>query len=79
MCFVLVNVAIFSQILFSIQPTASEKSLAVDMLAPSKNTTTSVTGSLELHTQTKAKYNKEMRDELLGKTSGMFLQKFYSI
>src|SRR6218665_2826900 len=49
-----------------LQPTSSEKSLAIDLLVPSKMLNSTSTGSRDLHIQTKAKYQKDEREELFG-------------
>jgi hypothetical protein len=49
-----------------LQPSAIERSQAVDLLFPSNQAISNNTGSRVLHAQTKAHYQKEMRDELLG-------------
>lgn len=46
---------------------AVDRSQAVDLLIPSNQMTSSNAGSRELHAVTKARYQKQMRDELLSK------------
>lgn len=48
---------------------AADRSQAVDLLIPSNQTTSSNAGSRDLRAVTKARYQKEMREELLSKDS----------
>jgi len=50
-----------------LQSSAADRSQAVDLLIPSNQTTSSNAGSRDLHAITKARYQKEMREELLSK------------
>ena len=50
-------------------PTASEKVLAAELLAPSSAPNSTSTKGKQLHIQSKARYQKEMRDELFGTDS----------
>lgn len=56
-----------------LQPTSSEKSLAIDLLVPSKMANSTSSGSRDLHIQTKAKYQKDVREELLGSRSSLIV------
>ena len=47
-----------------VQPTANEKALAVESLVSSVSAAGA--GSRDLHQQTRAKYQRNVRDELLG-------------
>ena len=49
-----------------IQESASEKAMAAELLTPAPLSSESSAPSRELHIQTKARYQKEVRDELLG-------------
>ncbi len=49
------------------QASASEKAMAADLLAPASKSSETAKPSRVLHIQTKAHYQREMRDELLGK------------
>jgi len=50
-----------------LQSSAADRSQAVDLLIPSNQTASSNAGSRDLHAVTKARYQKEMREELLSK------------
>jgi len=50
-----------------LQSSAADRSQAVDLLIPSNQTMSSNAGSRDLHAVTKARYQKEMREELLSK------------
>ena len=49
-----------------IQESASKKAMAAELLTPAPLSSESSAPSRELHIQTKARYQKEVRDELLG-------------
>ena len=49
-----------------LQATASERALQTELLTPALRSAEHAAPSRELHLQTKAKYQKEMRDDLLG-------------
>lgn len=59
------------------QPSAADRSQAVDLLIPSNHTTSSNAGSRDLHAVTKARYQKEMREELLSKGALVSLYHVY--
>jgi len=60
---IIYNIVIISVL----QSSAADRSQAVDLLIPSNQTTSSNAGSRDLHAVTKARYQKEMREELLSK------------
>jgi len=58
------------------QSSAADRSQAVDLLIPSNHTTSSNAGSRDLHAVTKARYQKEMREELLSKGAFSFTMSY---
>lgn len=63
----LLNYLDYYLLMYFFQTSPSAKALAADLLTPAPKLSQNVTPSKELHLHAKARYQKELREELLGK------------